>query len=124
MKKKKMQAMMAAGPHIPVEVATALIDEIDASDPDSGMGDFGKGAAAALAFLSCGPESRMHGARFADFMANAKAISDRAAEPPEGRHGGHRAAGGHGRERRERRHREGGAPWLASRPSASRTSTP
>lgn len=83
MKKKKMQAMMAAGPHIPVEVATALIDEIDASDPDSGMGDFGKGAAAALAFLSCGPESRMHGARFADFMANAKAISDRAAEPPE-----------------------------------------
>lgn len=80
MKKKKMQAMMAAGPHIPVEVATALIDEIDASDPDSGMGDFGKGAVAALAFLSCGPEYGMHGAGFADFMANAKAIADRAAE--------------------------------------------
>ncbi len=25
----------------------------------------------------------MHGAGFADFMANAKAIADRAAEPPE-----------------------------------------
>lgn len=85
MKKKKTCGAKAvtAGPHISAKTAQELIAELEAAEERRPLGDFGKGAAAAVAFLSCPAGRGMHGAGFGDFVANAKVIADRASELPE-----------------------------------------